>query len=303
MKGKILKLLAGALLTTTVLTAGLVMGPEAVKADDHSGCDISEWQQGYDNDDRFDGNYGGKHIKICNTCSTDEHKVVVDSHDAIPDVSDVCTGFAPCSVEGCTVRISLASPRHNYAWVTETCSETGRTYKVQKCSKCNEYNWDTQTFVEEKKTEKKKSESSSSSSSSKQSTPALTPAQQAKVTEQAQAVVGSTAYTAKQAEVQKSITTAVASVAQMTPAQVAAVSQTGVPVSLGGCTTLDRTTAATMARNSSVPYNMMFNWNGVTFSVKIPAGANYMNLVDAKGDIQMWRLVQAFGISNAVLAK
>lgn len=157
---------------------------------------------------------------------------------------------------------------------------------------------------EEKKEEKEeKKEESSSSSDNKSTTPALTPAQQAKATEQAQAVVGSKAYAEKQAEVQKSVATAVAAITKLTPAQVATVAKTGVAVNLGGCTSIDRTTVTTMAKNNTIPYNMGFTWNGVNFVVKVPAGVNYLSLIDANGNLQMWKLVQKYGIAGATIAK
>lgn len=201
----------------------------------------------------------------------------------------------------------VESVNHNYTWVTEVCSDTGRTYKVKKCKNCNKYDWSTQTFIEEKKEEieekEEKKEESSSSSSSKVSVPVLSAAEQAKVTEQAQAVVGSKAYTEKQAEIQKSVVSAVAALTKLTPAQVSAVQSTGVAVNLGGCTTLDRATVVTLASNSTIPYNMAFTWNGLAFSVKVPAGADYLSLLDANGNLQMWKLVQKYGIATVKVVK
>ena len=155
----------------------------------------------------------------------------------------------------------------------------------------------------EEKEEEKEEKKEESSSSNNNPAPALTPEQQAKVTEQAQAVVGSKAYTEKQAEVQKTVAASIAQLAALTPAQKAAVASTGVAVNLGGCTTLDRTTVVNMASNNTIPYNMVFTWNGAVFSVKVPAGVDYLSLIDANGNLQMWKLVQKFGIASAKLAK
>ena len=250
----------------------------------------SEWKQGY-------GDNGNKHIKDCTICgkvlashtygSTAEGKECGEWYDCDAGVAD-------CTKQWDVVHGGMVE------WVTEKCSETGRTYKVQKCKKCGKYYWDSQTFIEEKKEKKKESSSSSSSSSS---APVLTAAQQAKVTQDAQATVGSTAYATKQAEVQKSVTTAVASLATLTPAQVKSVSNTGFAVNLGGCTTLDKTTVATLASNNKIPYNMGFTWNGINFIVKVPTGADYTKLIDAQGNLQMWKLVQKYGIAGASLVK
>ena len=48
---------------------------------------------------------------------------------------------------------------------------------------------------------------------------------------------------------------------------------------------------------------MVFTWNGAVFSVKVPAGVDYLSLIDANGNLQMWKLVQKFGIASAKLAK
>lgn len=238
-------------------------------------------------------NDDGKHQLKCYYCNEffgDVHSIIKEKEPAY--IGQFCD-YYKCKT--CGERVE--SVNHNYTWVTEVCSDTGRTYKVKKCKNCNMYDWSTQTFIEEKK------EESSSSSSSKVSVPVLSAAEQAKVTEQAQAVVGSAAYTAKQAEVQKSVTTAVAALTKLTPAQVSAVQSTGVAVNLGGCTTFDRATVVTLASNSTIPYNMAFTWNGMAFSVKVPAGADYLSLLDANGNLQMWKLVQKYGIATVKVAK
>lgn len=150
--------------------------------------------------------------------------------------------------------------------------------------------------------EKEESSSSSSSDSSESAPAPLTAEQQAKQTEVAQGTVGSEAYTAKQTEVQNTITTAVASMAAFTPAQKAEVARTGYSVNLGGCTTINSSTVAVMARNNTIPYNMGFTWNGVVFAVKIPAGVDLTTLLDANGNLPMWKLVQKYGLAGARLA-
>lgn len=201
--------------------------------------------------------------------------------------------------------------RADLVWFATPSLTTGKSWKLVssagtlKLLECDEETVSPSNYkrVEEKKEKKKEEEKKESSSSESAPAPALTPAQQAKITEQAQAVVGSTAYAEKQAEVQKSVAATVASIATLTPVQKAAATKSGVPVALGGCTTLDRTTVATIASNNTIPYNMGFTWNGINFIVKVPAGANYLSLIDASGNLPMWKLVQKYGIAGATLAK
>ena len=48
---------------------------------------------------------------------------------------------------------------------------------------------------------------------------------------------------------------------------------------------------------------MAFTWNGLAFSVKVPAGADYLSLLDANGNLQMWKLVQKYGIATVKVVK
>lgn len=322
MKGKLLKVLG-----VTLLAAALfVAGTKEVKADEFYigyfeesgvtadyvvkyGPDIwevtnGELSQGDDVTDKtmIVQNYSNDNISV-GSYPISAQKETLFRFDGI---SEICGRNIYRGTEGTNIKVELVY-EHSYTWVTEVCSDTGRTYKVKKCKNCNKYDWSTQTFIEEKKEEieekEEKKEESSSSSSSKASVPVLSAAEQAKVTEQAQAVVGSKAYTEKQAEVQKSVTTAVAALTKLTPAQVSAVQSIGVAVNLGGCTTLDRATVVTLASNSTIPYNMAFTWNGLAFSVKVPAGADYLSLLDANGNLQMWKLVQKYGIATVKVVK
>lgn len=326
MKDKLLKVLG-----VTLLAAALfVAGTKEVKADEvdigyfeENGVtadyvvkyesDIwevtnGELSQGDDVTDKtmIVQNYSNDNISV-GSYPISAHKETLLRFDGI---SEICGRRIYRGTEETNIKVELVY-EHSYTWVTEVCSDTGRTYKVKKCENCNMYDWSTQKFIEEKKEEKEekkeeieeKKEESSSSSSSKASVPVLSAAEQAKVTEQAQAVVGSKAYTEKQAEVQKSVTTAVAALTKLTPAQVSAVQSIGVAVNLGGCTTLDRATVVTLASNSTIPYNMAFTWNGLAFSVKVPAGADYLSLLDANGNLQMWKLVQKYGIATVKVVK
>lgn len=319
MKGKILKLLTGTLLATAVLAAGLVMGPKETKADDvgapHCGRHLE-----------FDGE-----CQDCKAAACERQGHIFYDEDGEPNATCLLCGYT-CSHPEITESdwYSIVGEKHGKQCKSCFCidestlqdhtyiyyGKSGNVHDIS-CSVCDillggencQFDEDDTCIkcghkkTEEKKEKKKKTESSSSSSSSKQSTPALTPAQQAKVTEQAQAVVGSKEYSAKQAEVQKAIVSTLASVATMTREQASEYRSMGIPVNLGGCTTIDNKSVATMIANSSMPYNMAFNWNGVTFSVRIPAGANYINLLDANGNLPMWKIVQIYGIRNAVLAK
>lgn len=75
----------------------------------------------------------------------------------------------------------------------------------------------------------------------------------------------------------------------------------GFEMDFGGCTTLSPRAATALITHNTIPYNVSFSWGGLVFSLKIPAGADIKGLVDANGNIQMWKLVQKYGITNARL--
>ncbi|MDO4966354.1 MAG: hypothetical protein Q4E51_06555 [Lachnospiraceae bacterium] len=154
--------------------------------------------------------------------------------------------------------------------------------------------------VEEEEEKEEKREESSSSSSRSDSTPEPTPAQRAEITRNEQGVVGSKAYAEQQAKVESTINTAVARIAVMTPEQVAVVKNTGLGVNMGGCTTFSPSLVRTIAANNTIPYNVGFTWSGINFTIKLPAGINMTDFMSPDGSVQMWRLVQKYGIALAL---
>lgn len=110
---------------------------------------------------------------------------------------------------------------------------------------------------------------------------------------------------AKQAEAVQTITQSIAAIDTMTRAQRnAAVRNGGVAVNLGGCTTLSPAVASQIISNTSkVPFTLSFNWNGITFGLQLPRNAKITSLLDANGNLQIWKLVQMYGIKSAVVQK
>lgn len=115
-----------------------------------------------------------------------------------------------------------------------------------------------------------------------------------------QGTVGSAAYVEQQAKAVTAVTETVTRIATMTPAQVEVVKNTGVNFSMGGCTTFSPELTRTMAVNNVVPYNVGFTWNGMTFAINIPAGANMAEFMNPDGSVPMWKLVQRYGIAAVV---
>jgi len=129
---------------------------------------------------------------------------------------------------------------------------------------------------------------------------APTPAQLAEIARNEQGVVGSAAYNTQQAKALNTVSSAAAIMTMMTPEQIEVVKAMGIGVDLGGCTTISPMLAYTMSVYNSVPYVIGFTWNGMTFTVSIPAGSNITTLINPDGSVPMWKVVQNYGIAYSL---